>query len=174
MKDRYLPHDWYPAPLPDNVEVGEHCWIYSSYAFLHFRSRRKIGLRLGHDSGVYVGGMFDIGPDGNVEVGDFSALVGPIINTNGTVKIGSYVFIAHEVVIADHFAAVPPDDQVPGGLSDSIVVGDNVWIGARAVVLSGARLGEGSIVGACSVIDFEVEPFSVVAGNPAKVVRRLR
>jgi maltose O-acetyltransferase len=91
------------------------------------------------------------------------------------VKIGSYVFIAHEVVIADHFAAVPPpDNQVPSPRSASIVVGDNTWIGARAVLLSGARIGEGSIVGAGSVVDFEVEPFSVVAGNPARVVRRLR
>jgi acetyltransferase-like isoleucine patch superfamily enzyme len=175
MKDYHLPHDWFAAPIPDNVEFGERCWIYSSYAFLHFRSRQRIGLRLGHDSGVYIGGMFEVGPDGTVEVGDFSALVGPIINTNGMVKIGSYVFIAHEVVIADHLAAVPPpDNQVPSPRSASIVVGDNTWIGARAVLLSGARIGEGSIVGAGSVVDFEVEPFSVVAGNPARVVRRLR
>jgi acetyltransferase-like isoleucine patch superfamily enzyme len=174
MKDRYLPHDWFAAPIPPNVEFGDRCWIYSSYAFLHFRSRRKVGLWMGHDIGVYKGGMFEVGPDGTVEVGDFTALVGPIINTNGTVKIGNYVFIAHEVVIADHFAAVPPDHRVPGRPAGSIVVGDNTWIGARAILLSGARIGEGAIVGAGSVVDFEVEPFTVVAGNPAKVVRRLR
>jgi acetyltransferase-like isoleucine patch superfamily enzyme len=174
MKDYHLPHDWFAAPIPDNVEFGECCWIYSSYAFLHFRSRLKIGLRIGHDTGVYIGSMFDVGPDGKVEVGDFSTLVGPIISTNGTVTIGSYAFIAHEVIIADHFAAVPPDNQVFGPGSALVVVGDNTWIGARVVLLSGARIGEGSIVGAGSVVDFEVEPFSVVAGNPASVVRRLR
>lgn len=173
MKDYHLPHDWFAAPIPDNIEVGERCWIYSSYAFLHFRSRQKIGLRIGHDTGVYIGTMFEVGPDGNIEVGDFSSLVGPIINTNGTVTIGSYVFIAHEVVIADHFAAVPLGNQVSDMGSALIVVGDNTWIGARAVLLAGARIGEGSIVGAGSVVDFEVEPFSVVAGNPARVVRRL-
>jgi len=174
MKDRHLPHDWFAAPIPSNVEFGERCWIYSSYAFLHFRSRQRVGLRMGHDVGVYLGGMFEVGPDGTVEVGDFTALVGPTINTNGTVKIGNYVFIAHEVVIADHFAAVPPDDKVPGRSAGSIVVGDNTWIGARAILLSGARIGEGAIVGAGAVVDFEVEPFTVVAGSPAKVVRRLR
>jgi len=174
MKDRYLSHDWFPAPIPSNVEFGERCWIYSSYAFLHFRSRQRVGLRMGHDVGVYIGGMFEVGPEGAVEVGDFTALVGPIINTNGTVKIGNYVFIAHEVVIADHFAAVPPDNTVPGWPAGSIVVGDNTWIGARAILLSGARIGEGAIVGAGAVVDFEVEPFTVVAGSPAKVVRRLR
>lgn len=173
MKDYHLPHDWFAAPIPENVEFGERCWIYSSYAFLHFRSRHKVGLHIGHDTGAYIGTMFEVGPDGNVEVGDFSSLVGPIINTNGTVTIGSYAFIAHEVVIADHFAAVPHGDQVSDASSGLIVVGDNTWIGTRAVLLSGARIGEGSIVGAGSVVDFEVEPFSVVAGNPASVVRRL-
>jgi acetyltransferase-like isoleucine patch superfamily enzyme len=174
MKDRYLPHDWFAAPIPPNVEFGERCWIYSSYAFLHFQSRHKVGLRMGHDVGVYIGGMFEVGPEGRVEVGDFTALVGPIINTNGTVKIGSYAFVAHRVVIADHFAAVPPDDRTSARPASSIVVGDGTWIGARAILLSGARIGEGAIVGAGSVVDFEVEPFTVVAGNPAKVVRRLR
>jgi acetyltransferase-like isoleucine patch superfamily enzyme len=174
MKDRHLPHDWFAAPIPANVEFGERCWIYSSYAFLHFRSRQKVGLRMGHDVGVYIGGMFEVGPEGTVEVGDFTALVGPTINTNGTVKIGNYVFIAHEVVIADHFAAVPADAGMPGRPAGSIAVGDNTWIGARAILLSGARIGEGAIVGAGAVVDFEVEPFTVVAGNPAKVVRRLR
>jgi acetyltransferase-like isoleucine patch superfamily enzyme len=165
MKDYHLPYDWLAAPIPDNIAFGEHCWIYSSYAFLRFRSRQKIGLCIGHDSGVYIGTMFDVGPDGKVEVGDFSTLVGPIISTNGTVTIGSYAFIAHEVAIADHFAAVPPGNQMPGPGSALVVVGDNTWIGARAVLLSGARIGEGSIVGAGSVVDFEMEPFSAVAGN---------
>ncbi len=174
MKDYHLLHDWYAAPIPDNVELGERCWLYSSYAFLHFRSRQKIGVRIGRDSGVYTGAMFELGPDGKVEIGDFSTLVGPIINTNGTVTIGNYAFIAHEVVIADDFAAVPPDSREVCRGSASVVLGDNTWIGARAVLLGGARIGEGSIVGAGSVVDFEVQPFSVVAGNPARVVRRLR
>jgi acetyltransferase-like isoleucine patch superfamily enzyme len=174
MNDYHLPHDWFAAPIPNNVEFGERCWIYSSYAFLHFHSRQKIGLRIGHDTGVYIGSMFELGPDGKVEVGDFSTLVGPIISTNGMVKIGSHTLIAHDVVIADHFAAVPPGSQMFGPPSASVVVGDNTWIGARVVLLSGAKIGEGSIVGAGSVVDFEVRPFSVVAGNPAKVVRTLR
>jgi acetyltransferase-like isoleucine patch superfamily enzyme len=174
MKGRHLPHDWYAAPVPDNVELGERCWIYSSYAFLHYRSRQAVGVRIGHDTGVYVGTMFEVGRTGSVQIGDLSTLVGPIINTHGTVTIGSYVFIAHEVVIADHFAAVPPADDRDEPGAASIAIADNTWIGARAVLLSGAKIGEGSIVGAGSVIDFEVEPFSVVAGNPASVVRRLR
>jgi acetyltransferase-like isoleucine patch superfamily enzyme len=45
-----------------------------------------------------------------------------------------------------------------------------VWIGARAVLLKGTQLGKGSIVGAGTVVDFEVPAYSIVAGNPARVV----
>ncbi|MBP8291359.1 MAG: hypothetical protein KAX65_01225 [Caldilineaceae bacterium] len=52
----------------------------------------------------------------------------------------------------------------------SIYIGENAWIGARAIVLGGAHIGAGSIVGAGAVVDFLVPPYSVVAGNPARVV----
>lgn len=166
-----LEHDWYPEPLPANVSIGERCWVYSSFAFLHYQSRRERGVAIGHDTGVYNGTFFDLGPDGSVEVGDYSTLVGAIINSNAPVKIGNYVFVAHEVVIADDAMAVPGRAvERPR----EIVIEDNVWIGARAVILGGVRIGEGSIIGAASVVNFDVEPYSLVAGNPARVVKKLR
>ena len=51
-----------------------------------------------------------------------------------------------------------------------IIVGDDVWIGYRATVLSGVTIGEGAIVAACSLVTKDVEPFSIVAGVPAKIV----
>jgi acetyltransferase-like isoleucine patch superfamily enzyme len=47
------------------------------------------------------------------------------------------------------------------------------WIGARAIILKGVTVGEGAIVGAGSVVTKNVEPYTIVAGNPARVVRRL-
>jgi acetyltransferase-like isoleucine patch superfamily enzyme len=55
-----------------------------------------------------------------------------------------------------------------------VVLGDDVWIGARATLLKGTRIGSGAIVGAGAVVDFEVPPGAVVAGNPARIVRRGR
>ena len=52
----------------------------------------------------------------------------------------------------------------------SIVIEDDVWIGAGAIILSGAKIGKGSVVSAGSVISSEVSPFSVVAGNPGRVI----
>lgn len=54
-----------------------------------------------------------------------------------------------------------------------ITIGDNVWIGGNAIVLSGVCIGEGSVVGAGSVVTCDVPAFTLVVGNPARVMRRL-
>ena len=54
-----------------------------------------------------------------------------------------------------------------------VVIEDNVWIGERSTILKGVTIGRGSIVGCASVVTKSVPPYSVVAGNPAKVVKRL-
>ena len=63
--------------------------------------------------------------------------------------------------------------QVRAQVADEInpiIIEDDVWIGARVIILPGRRIGRGSIVGAGSVITKDVEPFSIVGGNPAQVV----
>lgn len=57
--------------------------------------------------------------------------------------------------------------------SKDIVVKDNVWIGFGATILKGVTIGEGAIIGAKSVVTHNVEPYTVVAGNPARVLKRL-
>jgi hypothetical protein len=56
----------------------------------------------------YNGTFFDLDEDGEIIIGNYCTLVGAVIATNGRVSIGDYSFLAHEVTIADHFAAVPP------------------------------------------------------------------
>jgi acetyltransferase-like isoleucine patch superfamily enzyme len=51
-----------------------------------------------------------------------------------------------------------------------VVIGDRVWIGYRAIVLPGVTIGDGAVVGAGAVVTKDVEPFAIVAGNPAKTV----
>jgi acetyltransferase-like isoleucine patch superfamily enzyme len=52
-------------------------------------------------------------------------------------------------------------------------IGRAAWIGFDACVLPGVTIGEGAVVGARSVVTADVEPFTIVAGNPARLVRRL-
>ena len=172
-----LAHDWFPRALPANVVLGERSWCYSSFSCLHYRSRRPVGVKVGHDTGIYNGSFFELGPEGEVEVGSYCTLVGAIISTNRRVVVADYAFIAHEVVLADGFAATPHDDgeamMENRALLEpelSISIGRNCWIGARAILLAGARIGEGAIVGAAAVVDFPVPPYAIVAGNPARIV----
>lgn len=56
---------------------------------------------------------------------------------------------------------------------EKTVIGDDVFLGANAVVLPGAKIGDGCIIGAGAVVGKEVPPYSVVAGNPAKVIMKV-
>ena len=175
MNDRRLPHDWYPQPLPANVVLGEGSWLYSAFAFRHYRSRRPVGVRIGRKTGLYNGTFFDLGSNGELSVGDYCTLVGAIICSDQQIVIGDYVFVAHEVVLADTACAVPrqrPEEGTEQQVSPSvsIEIADIAWIGARAIVLWGARIGEGAIVGAAAMVDFEVPPYTIVAGNPARLI----
>ena len=68
-------------------------------------------------------------------------------------------------------------DMDPPALSDlplkgDTVIGNDVWIGQNAVILPGVRIGDGSIIGANSVVGNDVEPYTIVAGNPARILRK--
>ena len=53
-----------------------------------------------------------------------------------------------------------------------VVIGNDVWIGARVIILPGVHIGDGCIIGAGSVVTKDVEPYSIVAGNPARLIRK--
>ena len=95
------------------------------------------------------------------------------------IVIGRHCRIANQVWIFDspghaadpieRMAGSPPrDDEVK-----PVVIEDNVWIGVRAVIMPGVTIGEGSIVAVGSVVMTNVPPNTMVAGNPARLLRRL-
>lgn len=180
MNDSRMGHDWWPGTVPDSVSMGERSFLYSSYAFLHNRARRPGALRIGHDTAIYIGAMFDLGPQAEVTIGNYCTLTSAIISTDNQVTIGDYALVSYKVVIADRPFAGPPgcfegtraEERDPRG--EDIVIGDNVWVGANAILLGGARIGTGAVIGTATVVDGEVEPYSIVAGNPARVVGRVR
>ena len=54
-----------------------------------------------------------------------------------------------------------------------VVVGDKAWIGFNVSILKGVTIGEGAVIGACSVVTRDIPAYAVAVGNPARVVRRL-
>ena len=112
--------------------------------------------------------------DGVIQIGD-NVLISPgvrIISAKEII-IKSNVMIASNVYISDSDWHGIYDRAWPVGKSLEVVLEDNVWIGDRAIVNKGVRIGKNSIVGAGSVVVKDVPPNVVVAGNPAQVVKEL-
>lgn len=93
------------------------------------------------------------------------------IHCGSKVIIGDYVLISWDVNIIEY------DYHSPGGgvpeLSP-IVIEDEVWIGARCIIVKGVTIGKGSIIGAGSVVTKNVPPYSLAAGNPAKIIKTVK
>lgn len=85
-----------------------------------------------------------------------------------SITIGDDVSIGPEASIL----SLGHDPQSPSfeDRGGNVLVGDRVWIGYRAIVLPGVSIGEGAVVGAGSVVTKNVDPYTIVAGNPAKVI----
>jgi len=74
-------------------------------------------------------------------------------------------FPIHRVLLGDRSRDLP---EARAGIK----VGNDVWIGRGALVLPGVSIGDGAVIGAGSVVTKDVEPYPIVAGNPAKVIRK--
>jgi acetyltransferase-like isoleucine patch superfamily enzyme len=113
------------------------------------------------------------GPGGVLRIGDGARLnYGVSIAAQEEVSIGARARIGPYVMIVDsdfHDPYVRSRRPRPR----PVVIEDDVWIGAKASVLRGVRIGRGAIVGTGAVVTRDVEPFAVVAGVPARVVDRL-
>jgi len=111
---------------------------------------------------------------GDVFIGSYSR-VGLGNTVIGPVYIGDYVQIAQNVVLSgmNHTYTDISKTIIGQGISSAqITVENDVWIGANSVVTMGVRIGEHSVVAACSVVTSSVPPYCVVAGIPARVVKR--
>jgi virginiamycin A acetyltransferase len=65
---------------------------------------------------------------------------------------------------------VPPIEKMP--VKGNTVIGNDVWIGQNTTILPGVNIGDGVIIGANSVVGSDIEPYSIVAGNPARLIRK--
>jgi acetyltransferase-like isoleucine patch superfamily enzyme len=186
---RTLSWDWYPGVLPDNVEVDDTAYVETTVSLLRDRSEQMPGVRYGRGASTYLGTMFDVGPHGRVTLGEYALVHGARIICDAEISIGAYALVSWNVVLMDTYrvhldpAARREDvrrvpERRPRGLGSGLPahpvhIGRNSWIGFDACILPGVTVGEGSIVGARSVVTADVEPFTIVAGNPARFVRRL-
>ncbi len=189
LAQRKVPGDWHDGTIPENVRLDDTAHLETSYSFLLYRSGRPEGMSIGAGSTVYLGCMFDVGPRGRVRIGKYALVNGAWCICDAEIEIGDYALISWNVVLMDTYrAALEPRErrrqlqQVPGleprrlaaaAPARPIRIGRNVWIGFDCCVLPGVTIGDGSIVGARSVVMADVPPYTVVAGNPARLIRRI-
>ena len=148
----------------ENVTIGVHCTLGCLFQALY-------------------GGKITVG--NNTYIGPSS-----IIQSKESVTIGNCVIIANSVLIVDNNNhPVDPtmrlqmsacNDFLPDELwgwkyadSKPIIIEDNVWIGRDSRIMKGVHIGKGSIVALGAIVTKDVPPYTVVAGNPARVVKQL-
>lgn len=125
------------------------------------------------DAGVL--GFFYVGNRRNVIIGDHCGInPGVFILGHNRIEIGSRVVLSARCMLIDSglelkdFAIT----DFPKHTQSFICINDDAWIGAGAIILPGVTVGNKSIVGAGSVVTKDVPPFTIVAGNPARVIGR--
>jgi serine acetyltransferase len=118
---------------------------------------------------LYTGCTVGVVPGARLSLGGGYANHGVAIVCFEEIAIGRDVAIGPDVFIRDSDSHIISG---PGRSStEPIRIGDRVWIGARAVILKGVTIGDGAIVAAGSVVTKDVDPGTLVAGVPAKLIR---
>ena len=93
----------------------------------------------------------------------------------GPVKIGNNVNLAQNIIISglNHNYSDPDKTIISQGVNTSeVIIEGDVWIGANSVILAGITIGKHSVIGAGSVVIRDVPPYSIVVGNPGKIIKQ--
>ncbi len=112
----------------------------------------------------------------NVQINDYVHISGiKSVSIGNNVLIASKVFISdnnhgsYNMATSDSPLSIPKERNLT---SKPILIEDNVWLGESVCVLSGVTIGKGAIVGALSVVTKNVDPYTIVAGNPSRIIKR--
>jgi galactoside O-acetyltransferase len=161
-----------PNPPTICLEIGENSHIFSKFSFLRPAAKIRIGKRCQLGNSQFIcADKIEIGDDvimawgSTVMDSDSHALLWEdrkkdVLQGLSDYKTNPDNFISHKDWSKIH--------------SEPILIGSKCWIGFEVAILKGVTIGEGSVVGARSVVTKNVPPYTVVAGNPAKVIRVLK
>lgn len=153
----YIDQGAYLHACPSGIDIGPDTIVMHG-AILHvynFRDLPHAGIKIGRDS----------------LIGEYC-----VIRGQGGVEIGDRVYTSPftQVIAVNHVFDDPRRPFVEQGITaEGIVIEDDVWLGAGAIITDGVRVGRGSVVAAGAVVTRDVPPHTVVAGVPAKPVKKI-
>lgn len=132
--------------------MGEHCIVLE-----------RVSIQQLH----YLGGEISVGDNVLIQRD-------VVLDYSGGLEIGSGVVISHGSYVLSHGHGLESSGHRCGrAVPARTKIGSGAWIGAKAIVLGGVSIGEGSVVGAGSIVTKDVPPNQVWAGNPAKFIRNV-
>jgi len=145
--------NWFSGNGGGNIEIGDNVSIMRySALYANDNGKIKIGNNVSINSNVCIGGADD-----------------------GEIEIGDYVLIGQNVVLraSDHeHSSVEIPIMKQGHTGGKIIIEDGVWIGANAIITRNTKIGAHTIIAAGSVVTHDVDPYTIVAGVPAKIIKR--
>jgi acetyltransferase-like isoleucine patch superfamily enzyme len=168
-----------------NISVGEN----SSVNFRSFDLKNNINCRLNIGKKSLVASSLVFEKDGAIiEIGNNTFMGGSVLSCANKIKIGDNVHIAWNVSIFDHNSHPInhylrrndlPDLFLKKKNWDNVdirptIICDDAWIGVNVIILKGIEIGAGAIVAAGAVVTKNVPPMTLVAGNPAQVIKELK
>ena len=157
---------------------GSQCKIYN------LNSRDKVAI----GNYVKLDGTLSCNKRGSISIGDYTVIrSGSLLSADNQISIGNFCFISSDVLIYDNNGHptsqclrreqlrrlhVEPLNNYEA-VNDPVIIHDDVWVGNRAIILKGVTIGKGAIVAAGAVVTKDVPARMIVAGNPAKVVKKI-
>lgn len=148
-----------------SIKIGRNVTLCSDSRYTALGVSRKVILRT-------------LGPEARLQIGAETGLSGVTICAYESVNIGERCLLGADVAIFDtDFHPINPNGRRYKGPSQAssakVDIGDDVFIGARSIILKGVEIGSGSVIAAGSVVTKNIPANSIAAGNPAKVIRMI-
>ncbi|MGL1958235.1 MAG: acyltransferase [Colwellia sp.] len=144
------------------ISIGEYCSFRSS------QHSNSIGLKQGC--------FLSTSKNAEIVIGDCCGFSGTVISASKRIVIGNNVICGANTTITDadrHAINAKARKQGDVGKCSTVVIHDDVWLGMNCVILKGVTIGKGAVVAANSLVCKDVPEYTIVGGNPAKVIKEL-
>ena len=169
----------HPSELGGDLLRKKYYKKYFSHSFFKIPQNVIINEIKNVKIGVYFrvcpGVKFFTENGGKIEIGDnFFANFGCFFSSDSAkIIVGNNCLIGPDVVLINSNHGIKKNKliRLQKNISSDVIIGNDVWIGAKSVILPGVTIGDGAVIAAGSIVNKDVAPYSIVGGVPAKLIK---